>query len=115
MNYFFTSEFPDAGSGNKLFVYFLGIILSNIHNLPYYHPEIPEMKINENPIKINNLKNYTTNVLSTLFNSKFIDKNLNYNILYTFTPTIEKYDFFKNYINLCKNSYPIKKKKKYFQ
>jgi hypothetical protein len=110
MNYFFTSEFPDAGSGNKLFVYFLGIILSNIHNLPYYHPEIPEMKINENPIKINNLKNYTTNDLSTLFNSKFIDKNLNYNILYTFTPTIEKYDFFKNYINLCKNSYPIKKK-----
>ena len=28
MNYFFTNSFPNAGSGNKLFVYFLGNILS---------------------------------------------------------------------------------------
>lgn len=110
MNYLFTSHFPDAGSGNKLFVYFLGIILSHIHQIPYYHPDVPEMKIKANPIIKNDLKIHNITNFSNIFDSNFIEKTLNYNLLYQFSPTIEDYTLFKNHISLCKDIYPINKK-----
>ena len=111
MNYFFTKYFPNAGSGNKLFVYFLGCILSNIYNIPYYHPGIPEMKISPNSIKNNNnLKIHFENNCHKLFDKKLFNKNINYELKYKANPTIEDYTLFKNYVNICKNSYPINKK-----
>ena len=110
MNYFFTSSFPNAGSGNKLFVYFLGNILSNIYKISYYHPGIPEMKIPPNNIKKNNLKNYTEKNYHNLFNKNLFNKNVNYELKYNSNPTIEDYTLFKDYRNICQDSYIINKK-----
>ena len=114
MNYIYTSEFPDAGSGNKLFVFSFGSILSHIYKIPYFHPGIPEMKINPNFINIDNkFKNIQIVNFLDFLNAKKTNYNCkkNYNVIYSFTPTIEDYRLFKSYIPFCKTIYPFKRKK----
>lgn len=110
MNYFFTNSLPDAGTGNKLFVYFLGKILSNLYNIPYYHIAIPELKIEENKIDDKNKNNFKNIDVYNIIPQNEFNKNINYRIIYNFIPTIENYKIFKNYISICKDAYKIRKK-----
>jgi hypothetical protein len=111
MNYIYTSEFPDAGSGNKLFVFFFGNILSNKYKIPYFHPGIPELNIEANQQNIyNDYKSFIVKDFFRIMNGLDFSKNINYNILYSFNPTIEDYRLFKDNISLCNSIYPISSK-----
>tara|TARA_B100001142_G_scaffold329908_1_gene395041 strand:+ start:1703 stop:2563 length:861 start_codon:yes stop_codon:yes gene_type:complete len=108
MNYIFTSEFPDAGSGNKLFVFFLGKILSKKYSIPYFYPGIPELNIKGNEKNIHNdYENFIVKDFFNMMNGLDFHENINYNILYSFNPTIEDYRLFKENISLCKSIYPL--------
>jgi hypothetical protein len=107
-NYIFTDKFS-AGTGNQLFVYFYGMMYSEKFKIPYYHPGIKTMNIPPNPIK-----NKNSLPIKKIFN--FIEQldnysaKFNYNIEYSFEPTIENYHIFKQYVNQLKNILPIKYK-----
>lgn len=105
-NYIYTNAFIN-GTGNQLFVYFYGMIYSKKFNIPYYHPGIKTMNIPPNPINKNNLPiKKITNFIQEIDNHS---KNFNYNIEYSYNPTIENYHIFKPYVNQIKEILPIKK------
>lgn len=114
MNYFFTKSFTNQGSGNKLFVYFLGHILSIKYKRSYFHPGIKELLIEPEPLPKKQKNKFPSKKLTNfdiLEDETHFNDSVNYIIGYLTEPTIENYKLFYSYIDNLKIKYPIRNKK----
>ena len=111
MSYIKTNIFY-AGEGNKLFVYFYGLIFSEKFKIPYIHAGIPSLKIDSTlhlKIKNNKTSYKIVNYLEELDKDQ-INSNTTYILNYGFNPTIEDYKIYLPYINFLKNKFTFEKK-----
>jgi hypothetical protein len=107
MSYIETKNFH-AGEGNRLFVYFYGLIFSSKFNIIYIHPGIPSLNIKStlhlkknNRLPFKKIINYKEEL--AVCN---IDENLNYILDYGYNPTIENYKIFIPYFDFLKKKFP---------